>query len=126
MSAHGGHFQICEFVLEYFTKEFKKYNSKKQYTLNGKSYRSQVFYKYNTIFLHAMGSDGNTYLHLAAEGNHAKACELLLKYDTSTTNLLNKKDETARKIAKDNGHTDVLNVLKVEYEKIGNIFIAFK
>ena len=125
LSAHGGHFEICEFVLEYFTKDFKENNNKKQYILNGKSYKSQVFFKYNTIFLHAMDSDGNTYLHLAAEGNQAKACELLLKYDTSVTNLLNKKDETARKIAEDNGHIDVLNVLKAEYEKAGNIFCSF-
>ena len=125
LSAHGGHFEICEFVLEYFTKDFKENNNRKQYILNGKSYRSQVFFKYSTIFLHAMDSDGNTYLHLAAEGNQAKTCELLLKYDTSVTNLLNKKDETARKIAEDNGHIDVLNVLKAEYEKTGNIFCSF-
>ena len=129
LSAYGGHFPIFEFVLKYFTKEFKEYNTKKQYTLNGNSYRSQVFYKYDAIFLHAMDSDGNTYLHLAAEGNQAKACDLLLKYDTkydTITNLLNKKDETARKIAEDKNHIDVLNALKVEYKKIGNIFIAFK
>ena len=73
-----------------------------------------------------MDTDGNTYLHLAAKQNQAKICELLLKYDTFITNLSNKKDETARKIAEDNGHKDVLNALKVEYEKTGNIFIAFK
>ena len=55
-----------------------------------------------------MDVDGNTYLYLAAKGNQAKVCELLLRYDTEITTLLNKKDKTARKIAKDNCHKDVL------------------
>ena len=57
-------------------------NTIKQYILNGKFYSSQVFYKYKKIFLHAMDIDGNTYLHLAAQGNQAEICEIFLKYDT--------------------------------------------
>ena len=60
LSAYCGHFDICKFVLEYFTKDYYINNARKFYTLNGKSYRSQVFYKYNTIFLHATDSGGNS------------------------------------------------------------------
>ena len=126
LAAHEGHYDVCEFVLEYFIKDYKDKNTMKQYTLNGKFYSSQVFYKYKTIFLHAMDVDGNTYLHLAAQGNQAEICELLLKYDTEIITLLNKKDETARKIAKDNGYKDVLNALNVEYERSGMSFVILK
>ena len=121
-SASGGHYEICEFVLKNFTKDYKYAFSKNQYTLNGKLYRNEVFYKYDAIFLHAMDIDGNTYLHLAAKGNHAKICDLLLKYDEEIVTLLNKKDETARQIAKSNGFCDVLNALKGVYEKGGMFF----
>ena len=124
-SASEGHFDICEFVLEHFTKDYKDSNSRNQYIYRSNYYNSQVFYKYNTIFLHAMDVHGNTYLHLAAERNQAKVCELLLKYDTETITLLNKKEETARKIATDNNHNDVLNVLKTEYEREGMFFLLF-
>ena len=119
LSAASGHFEICEYVLEYFFKDYVENNTKNQFSLNGKSYRSQVFYKYSTIFLHAMNSDGNTYLHLAANGNHSKVCKLLLKNDTEITNLLNKNDETARDIAKKNGYKDVLNALKAQFDRAG-------
>ena len=125
LSSREGHFNICEFVLKYFTKDYRDNNSRKQHTLNGKSYRSQIFYKYHTIFLHAMDDEGNTYLHLAAEGNHAKVCELLLRYDTEIITLLNKKEKTAMEIAADNGHGDVLNALKAEYERKGILFYSF-
>ena len=117
-----GHFSICKFVLECFIKDFKDNNIKNQYTLNGKSYSSEIFYKYKTIFLHAMDVDGNTYLHLAAKGNKAKVCKLLLRYDTEIITLLNKKDETARDIAKNRGYENVLNALKTEYERSGKFF----
>ena len=65
-SAKNGHVHICEFLLERFTKDYEKNSTRNQHTLIGESYMSQVFYKYNTIFLHAMDNDGNTYLHLAA------------------------------------------------------------
>ena len=65
-SAKNGHVHICEFVLERFTKDYEKNSTRNQHTLIGESYMSQVFYKYNTVFLHAMDNDGNTYLHLAA------------------------------------------------------------
>ena len=119
LSAASGHFEICEYVLEYFFKDYVENNTKNQFSLNGKSYRSQVFYKYSTIVLHAMNSDGNTYLHLAANGNHSKVCKLLLKIDTEVTNLLNKNDETARDIAKKNGYKDVLNALKAQFDRAG-------
>ena len=122
LSSLYGHFDICEFVLKYFIKDYEDNNMKKQYALNGKSYSSQVFYKYKIIFLHAMDVDGNTYLHLAARGNEAKVCKLLLRYDTQIITLLNKEDKTAKEIAKDNGHKDVLNALKVEYERAGIFF----
>ena len=122
LSSLYGHFDICEFVLKYFIKDYECNNIKKQYSLNGKSYSSQVFYKYKIIFLHAMDVDGNTYLHLAAKGNQATVCELLFRYDTEITTLLNKEDKTAREIAKDNGNKDVLNALKVEYERAGMFF----
>ena len=77
-SASNGHYNICRYILEYFVKDYKDNNTKNQYALNGRSYRSQIFYKYDIIFLHAMDTDGNTYLHLAAEGDQAKLCQLLL------------------------------------------------
>ena len=121
-----GHFDICKFVLEHFTKNFKVSNSRKHYTLDTKFYRSQVFYKYNTIFLHAMDANGNTYLHLAAKKNRAEVCKLLLKYDTEIMFLLNKKDKTARRIAEDNGHQDVLNALETEYERAGMLLFKLQ
>ena len=125
LSSEYGHFDICEFVLKYFIEDYEDNNSKKQYSLNGKSYRSQIFYKYDTIFLHAMDDKGNTYLHLAAEGNHARVCELLLRYDTEIITLLNKEEKTATDLAKNNDHGDALNALKEEYERKGMVFILF-
>ena len=124
-SSKEGHVDISKFVLEHFTKDFKEKNSRSQHILISKSYVSQVFYKYNIIFLHAMDNDGNTYLHLAAVGNQAKVCELLLKYDTDVITLLNKKDETARNIAQERCHKDVLTVLKAEYDRTGMFFRGF-
>ena len=123
LSCFGGHLDICRFVLEHFTKDFKDCNIRKHYTLHTKFYRNQVFYKYNAIFLHAMDISGNTYLHLAADGNQAEICELLLKYDTDIIFLRNKEDQTAREIAENNGHKDVLNTLKTEYERAGMSFV---
>ena len=40
-------------------------------------------------------------------------------------NLLNKKDKTAREIAGDKGHGDVLNALEAEYERKGMVFLFF-
>ena len=125
ISAHEGHIEICKFVLDYFSKDYYDNSTKKHHTLSGKSYRSQVFYRYNTIFLHAMDSDGNTYLHLAAERNHVEVCELLLKYDTEVITLLNRKDEAARDIAKVNGHNEVLNALKLIYDRTGMFSLMF-
>ena len=125
LSAHNGHFDICKFVLEYFTMDYKNNNTGNQHALFGRSYRSQIFFKYSIIFLHAMDVDGNTYLHLAAEGNHSKICRLLLKYDTEILTLSNKKDKTARDIARDNDHGDVLNALKPEYDRAGAVFFIF-
>ena len=125
LASHCGHFEISEFVLKYFINDYTNNHSKKQYILNGISYKSQIFYKYSTIFLHAMDVDGNTYLHLAAKGNHAKVCELLLRYDTEILTLLNKKDETAMEIAKNNTHGEVLNAMKAEYERKGMVFKTF-
>ena len=129
MSSRNVHVGICKFVLKHFIKDFRENNFRKQCTLNGKPYSSQVFYKYITIFLHAMDNDGNTYLHLAAEGNQASVCELLLKCDTDIITLLNKKDESAKKkkkkIVQDNGHKDVLKALKIEYEKTGMLFFYY-
>ena len=122
LSAREGHFDICKFILEYFIKDYEDKSIKRKFALNGKSYRSQVFYKYKIIFLHAMDVDGNTYLHLAAKGNQTNVCQLLLKYDTEIISLLNKEDKTAREIAKDNGHKEVSNALKVEYERAGLFF----
>ena len=121
-SASGGHYDICQFVLKNFTKDYKYNFSKNQYTLNGKLYRNEVFYKYDALFLHAMDIDGNTYLHLAAKGNQAKICDLLLKYDREIITLENKKGETGRQIAKSNGYCDVLNALKGVYERAGMFF----
>ena len=120
-----GHFEICEFVLKYFIKDYSDKNASKQYTLYGKLYKSQIFYEYDTIFLHARDVDGNTYLHLAVEGNHDKVCELLLRYDTEIISLLNKEDQTAMDIAQKNSHVDVLNALKAEYERKGMVFKIF-
>lgn len=78
LSASEGHINICKFVLEYFTEDYDEKNSKNQHALYGKSYRSEIFFKYNTTFLHAMNDEGNTYLHLATIGNHSKVCEILL------------------------------------------------
>ena len=124
ISAENGHVDICEFVLKHFTKDYKNNNIRNQHTLIGQSYKSQVFYKYNTIFLHAMDNDGNTYLHLAAGGNQAKVCKLLLKYDTDVITLLNKKDETAKKIAEERNHKEILMLLKAEYDRTG-MFLKF-
>ena len=123
-SAQNGHVDICEFILEHFTKDYEENSIRNEYTLISQSYMSQVFYKYNTIFLHAMDNEGNTYLHLAAVGNQVKVCELLLKYDTDVITLLNKKDETARNIAQKRSHKDVLRVLKAEYDRTG-MFLGF-
>ena len=125
LSSFNGHFDICEFVVEHFSKDYEDNNIRNQHTLNGKFYPSQVFYKYKTIFLHAMDKDGNTYLHLAAVGNQANVCELLLKYDKEIITLLNRKNKTAKDIAKDNSHSNVSNVLKVEYDRIGMISYFF-
>ena len=122
LSARKGHFDICNFVLEYFTRDYKDNNSRNQYTYYGIYYSSQIFYKYNTIFLHAMDVNGNTYLHLAAEGKNSKVCELLLKYDTEIITLLNKRDETSMNIAEDNCDQNVLNTLKAEYDRAGMLF----
>lgn len=68
--------------MEYFIKDYKYNKTKNQGTLNGKSYISQVFYKYQIIFLLK---------------NIIKIIFLeLLKYDTEITTLLNRNDETAR------------------------------
>ena len=125
LSSQDGHFDICEFILNKFMEDYKLNNSKKQYALNGKSYRSQIFYKYDTIFLHAMDNNGNTYLHLAAERNHANVCELLLRYDTEIITLLDKQENTARELAEIYGHDDALKALKAEYERIGMFFYSF-
>ena len=122
LASFWGHFRICKFVLEYFIKDYEDNNVKNQYALNGKSYSSQIFYKYKTTFLHAMDVDGNTYLHLAARGYKAKVCKLLLRHDAEIITLLNKKGETARDIAKDRGYKNVLNALKTEYERSGTFF----
>ena len=119
LSAGHGHFDICKFVLNYFIKDYGDNNTKNQYALYGQSYRSKIFYEYNQIFFHAMDVDGNTYLHLAADGNHSKVCEILLNYDIEVITLLNKNDETARDIAKKNGYEDVLKVLKAQYDRVG-------
>ena len=123
LSSLKGHFDICNFVLKYFMKDYEDQHTKKQYTLNCNSYRSQVFYKYKAIFLHAMDVDGNTYLHLATKGNQTEICQLLLRYDTDIITLLNKEDKTAWEIAKDNGRKDVLNALKIEFERAGMLFL---
>ena len=124
LSAGNGHLKICEFVLQHFAKDYHDNNSKNQHALYGNIYKSQVFYKYNTIFLHAMDIDGNTCLHLAADGNHFKICEMLLKYDTDIITLLNKNDQTARDVAMENSHKNVLNALKIQYDRSG-MFIYF-
>ena len=121
-SASNGHYDICEFILEHFVMDYEVNNTRNQYALNGRFYRSQIFYKYDIIFLHARDTDGNTYLHLAAEGNQAQICQLLLKYDTEVLTLLNKNNDTARDVAKFNGHKDVLNTLKAEYDREGMLF----
>ena len=124
-STFYGHFDISEFVLKHFMTHYEDNNIRAQYELNGKTYSSQVFYKYNCIFLHAMDAQGNTYLHLAAAGNQQKICKLLLDYDTEFTTLLNKEGKTARDIAMENDFKDVLNVLKAHYDREGIIFSSF-
>ena len=118
IASSKGHFDICKFLLEYFTRDYDDNNTKKnQYTLNGNFYKSQVFYKYSAIFLHAMDNDGSTYLHLVAHGNQATVCDLLLNYDTEIITLLNHDGETAKVIAEDLGHTDVIDTLKTEFDR---------
>ena len=119
LSAGNGHLKICEFVLKHFAKDYHNNNSKNQNVLYGNIYKSQVFYKYNIIFLHSMDVNGNTCLHLAADGNQSKICEMLLKYDTDIITLLNKNDETARDVAIKKYHQNVLNALKVQYDRVG-------
>ena len=121
-SSYSGHFDICEFVLKYFIKDYKDNNSRNQHALHSRFCASEVFYKYSAIFFHAMDADGNTYLHLAADGNQSNVCELLLKYDTGYINLCNKNDETARDIAKKKNHKDVLRSLKAHYDRTGTRF----
>ena len=72
-----------------------------------------------------MDDKGNTYLHLAAEKNHVKVCELLLRYDTEIITLLNQKDKTARDLAKNNDHGVALNALNAEYQRKGMTFYFF-
>ena len=86
-------------------------------------YSSQIFFKYKVIFLHAKDENGDSYLHCAARGKQAAVCKLLLKYDIDVT-WLNKKDETARDIAMQYKHEEVLKALKLKYEKPG-MFVAF-
>ena len=121
-SSYSGHFDICEFVLKYFIKDYKDNNSRNQHALHSRFCASEVFYKYSAIFFHAMDADGNTYLHLAADGNQSNVCELLLKYDTGYINLCNKNDETARDIAKKKNYKDVLRSLKAYYDRTGTRF----
>ena len=64
-------------------------------------------------------------MHLAAEKNQTKICMLLLRYDAEIINLVNKKDKTARDLAKDNGHEDALNALEVEYNRTGMLLFIF-
>ena len=124
-SAEDGNARICEFILKHFTKDYEENSLRNQHSLISESYVSQVFFKYNAIFLHAMDNDGNTYLHLAAAGNHAKVCELLLKYDTDIITLLNKKDQTARDIAQEGSHEDALALMKTEYDRTGMVLVDF-
>ena len=124
LSAGKGHFNICKLVLKNFVKDYGEKNNKNQHALYGKSYRSEIFYKYSTIFLHAMNAEGNTYLHVATDGNHLKVCEILLKYDIEIITLSNKKDETAKDIAVRTRYKDVLSVLKAQYDRAG-MFIFF-
>ena len=121
-SSYSGHFDICEFVLKYFIKDYKDNNSRNQHALHSRFCASEVFYKYSAIFFHAMDADGNTYLHLAADGNQSNVCKLLLKYDTGYINLCNKNDETARDIAKKKNYKDVLRSLKAYYDRTGTRF----
>ena len=125
LSTFYGHFDISEFVLKHFMTHYEDSNTRAQYELNSKTYRSQVFYKYKCIFLHAMDVQGNTYLHLAAAGNQQKICKLLLDYDTEFTTLLNKEGKTAREIAMESDFKDILNVLKAQYDREGIIFFSF-
>ena len=64
-----------------------------------------------------MDNDGSTYLHLVAHGNQATVCDLLLNYDTEIITLLNHDGETAKVIAEDLGHTDVIDTLKTEFDR---------
>ena len=124
LSTCNGNFDICEFILEYFIKDFKENNARNQYTLNGRYYKSQIFYKCNTVFLHAKDVDGNSYLHLAAETNQSKIFQLLLKYDTVVLSLSNKGNKTAMDLARDNCHEDILILLKPECDRAG-LFLCF-
>ena len=124
LSAFKEKFDTYSFVLEHFTQDYKDKSNRKQHMLNGKYYKTQVFYKYSTIFLHAMDNHGNTYLNLASEGNQSEVCGLLLKYDTEILFLLNKDDKTAREIAKEKSHKDVLNILKESYDR-GGMFLYY-
>ena len=124
LSASNGHFDICKYILGKFTKDYEENSTKNQYALNGRCYKNQIFYKCNTIFLHAKDVDGNSYLHLAAEANQAEICQLLLQYDTDTLHLSNKNNKTAMDLARDYRHEDVLTLLKPEYDRAG-IFLYF-
>ena len=125
LSARNGHIDICQYILEYFVKDYKDNNTRNKYALAVGSYKNHLFYKYNKIFLHEKDIDGNTYMHLAAEKNQTKICMLLLRYDAEIINLVNKKDKTARDLAKDNGHEDALNALEVEYNRTGMLLFIF-
>ena len=125
LSALNGHFDICKYVLDYFTKDYEDNNTRKEYALSVGSYKNPLFYKYKIIFLHERDTDGNTYMHLATEKNQAKVCLLLLKYDTEIINLVNKKNKTPRDLAKDNCHEDALNVLEIQYNRTGMLFVYF-
>ena len=121
IAALFGHVDICEYVLNQFTKDFESNNKNKQYALDGELYDNKIFFKYDIIFLHAKNEDLDSYLHCAARGKHAKVCELLLNYDIDVT-WLNAKDETARDIATQNKDEEILEVLKSKYERAGMLF----
>ena len=116
-----GHVDICEYVLNQFTRDFESNNKNKQYALDGELYDNKIFFKYDIIFLHAKNEDLDSYLHCAARGKHAKVCKLLLNYDIDVT-WLNAKDETARDIAMQNKDEEILEVLKSKYERAGMLF----
>ena len=122
IAAFFGHVDICEYVLKEFAKDFELYSKKEQYALNGKLCNSQIIFKYKVIFLHAKDENGDSFLHCAARGNQAAVCKLLLKYDIDVT-WLNKKDETARDIAMQYKYEEVLEALKLKYEKPGMFYV---